>query len=366
MSFVDAWRSFWFAPVPLTRLAVFRVLVMALAFVELRAYTPAFLAGAELAHSGVEGAFWNPIFALTALDLEPPSPELAALCVRIGAVAALCGIVGLFSNLSCAVAASSLLYTAAMVYSFEKVHHDKVALAFTLLVLPLAPIGARLSLDASIARFFRAWRRSEPAPRDTLGDTSVFAGFPMRCTQVTLAIGYGCAGLSKLIIAGPQWANGYTLMGYLAEFELPWSPWFVGGVVRMTAFSIFALGLQLAFPLILIWPRLAWLFVPAAISNHIVNWMTLDTGPYASLWILTLAFVPFEQVPGWVREGLRSRSWPRRVFALVAPLAPTLLIGWLWFAHYLPPWSAFLAVAMLAMLWRSLARASQVVLTEIQ
>lgn len=356
MRFVEAWQRFWFRPAPLARLAAFRVLVMALVFVELRAYAPALLNGCRLAHSGAEGAQWNPIFLVSTLGLRPIAPELAELILVVGGIAALCGLVGLFSNLSCAVAGLVLLFEAAMVYSFEKVHHDKFALALTLLVLPLAPIGARLSLDAWIGALVRKWRGGAPQSIDEASGVSEFARFPLRCTQVSLAIGYGCSGLSKWVLAGPQWANGYTLMSFLSEFDRPWTPWVVGGVERMTIFSVFALAVQVTFPLILVWPRLAWFFVPAVISNHVVNWMTMDTGPYASLWILTFAFVPFERVPTWVSESLRSTSWFRRVLAVVAPLAPMALIGWLWFAHYLPPWSASIAVVLVAAGWRSLAR----------
>ncbi len=337
MRFLEAWREFWFRPASLERLALFRILLMTLVCVEFIAYEPMLLAGAELAASRVEGAFWNPIFAVSALGLEPPSPELARSVMTVGSIAAACGLLGLLSNLSCAVAGACLVYAAAMVYSFEKVHHDKAALAFTLAVLPFAPIGARWSLDAAILRVLRAWRGGA-APDNSA--RSQFALFPLRFTQVTLALGYGAAGASKLIVAGPQWANGYTLMSFLAEFDMPATPWFAGGVERMMLFSVFALGVQLGFPSILFWPRLAWFFVPAVVLNHVINWLTLDTGPYASLWFLTIAFVPLERVSAWVRAALRSRRWRRRVLGVMAPLAPAALMSWMWFTHYLPAWSA--------------------------
>lgn len=353
MRFLELWREFWFRPAPLTRVAVFRVLVMALVCVEFIAYEPMLIAGSELAHACVEGAFWNPVFAVSALGLDPPTPEFARSVVVFGSAAAVCGLVGFATNLSCAIAGAALVYCAAMVYSFEKVHHDKVALAFTLAVLPLGPIGARWSLDSALARVLRAWR-NEPSAGST--ELSEFARFPLRFTQATLALGYGAAGVSKLVVAGPQWANGYTLMSFLAEFDQPWSHWVGGGVVRMTFFSVFALAVQLAFPALLFWPRLAWGLVPAVVVNHLVNWMTLDTGPYASLWFLTIVFVPFERVPGWVRTALRSKSWLRRALGLLVPLAPTALMVWLWFAHYLPAWVAIVFVPLGAAALLALSR----------
>jgi hypothetical protein len=355
--FVDAWQRFWFRPAPLARLAAFRMLVMALVFVELRAYAPALRNACRLAHSGAEGAHWNPIFLVSILGLRPIAPELAEQILLVGGVAALCGIVGLFSNASCAVAGLVLIYETALVYSFEKVHHDKFALAFTLLALPLAPIGARASLDAVLANLARAWRGADRVEAPTHSD---LARFPLRCTQVSLAVGYGCAGLSKLVIAGPQWVNGYTLMSYLAEFDFPWSPLIAGGVMRMTLFSVVALATQLSFPGVLLWRPLAWFCLPAVVGNHVVNWMTMDTGPYASLWFLTVAFLPLERVPEWIRESLRSTSWPRRVLGVVAPLAPALLVGWLWFGHYLPGWSATLLLPIAATLLLRLTRTTPV------
>jgi hypothetical protein len=360
MSFVEralaSWERFWFAPVPLARLAAFRALVMALVLVDLIAYAPAFREGHRLASSGNGAARWNPIFAFDVLGILPGTPAQAEAVVAVGLVAATLAIVGLASRASCAVAGLALLYVAATVYSFEKVHHDKVALAFTLVALPFAPVGARGSVDAALRSAWRAWRgRSGPERARDEPDPAGLAGVPIRVTQVSLAIGYGCAGLSKLAIAGPEWVNGYTLMAITSEFDGPWTPWLAGDVTRMAAFSAFALATQLAFPLALFSRRAVWILVPAVVATHVVNWKTLDTGPYATLWFLGIAFVALERVPAWMRESLASPSPSRRALGVVVPLAPTALVAWLWFGHYLPAWTLVVWIpiaATLALAWK--------------
>jgi hypothetical protein len=326
MRLAEAWNRFWFEPAPLARLAAFRALVMALVFCDLLAYSATALRNSALVDAGSAGLHWRPIYAFKLLGLQPIGVSTAEAVVAVGLIAAAMGAIGLCSNLSCVVAGLSSIYLSGLVYSFEKVHHDKIALAFTVLALPLAPIGARGSLDALIRRIFRALRGE---PQGIEPATSVFARFPLRVAQVSLAIGYAGAGISKLVIAGPEWVNGYTLMAIFAEFDTPWSVWLGGGVVRASLLSIGALFVQCTFPVILVRPRWAWFYVPAAFGFHIGNWLSMDTGPYMTVWFLLIAFVPLERVPGWVREHLRSRSPARVALGLLAPGIPIAVVAWI-------------------------------------
>ena len=101
--------------------------------------------------------------------------------------------------------------------------------------------------------------------------------------------------------------------------------------VRESHHALFRAASQIATPLItaygwrlamVIVSLLVWmLLVPAVVMNHVVNWMTLDTGPYASLWFLTVVFVPFD------RNGRPSGEWETFADGFAGSSGPLLRVS---------------------------------------
>jgi hypothetical protein len=167
---------------------------------------------------------------------------------------------------------------------------------------------------------------------------------PIRLTQVTLALGYCGAGVAKILIGGAEWFNGYTLQGIMLGHDGEWSRLFASSVLLCQLQSWFVVGVQALFPIVLLWPRAAWFFVPAATSFHLMTWATMDTGPYMRVWLLLFAFVPLEEVPTALRRACLERG--------VAGVVPTTvviayvgLVGWV--ANRVIPTWALLSVLVL-------------------
>lgn len=331
----------WLGPAPLTRLAVFRILILGLLALDLHASAPrAFLHAASVDAGGP--APWNPIFLFELLGIEPLGTDAAWMLYRVGLLSCLLGALGLFSRASTLVAFLVSLFWTAYVYSQGKAHHDKVALTFALSALPLAPSGARLSLDAWLARVRRVRRGADPFEVTVLGD---FAALPLQLTRWTAALGYFFAGASKLYLSGLDWTNGYSLMAIMMHHDNTWSAALSRSPELCRWMSLAVLLFQVSFPLALFSVRARWLYLPAAVGFHLGTWQTMDTGPYMTLWFTLIAFLPLERIPAW----WGGRFWAR-LPVVVIPMALVLYVVSL----YVPLLAAALALFLLT--WVLLAR----------
>lgn len=341
------WDRFWFAPIPLTRLGIWRVLVCAVALYDLLLYSGTVLKDAAAVAGGSELRSWNPIYLFDVLRLEPIGTDAALWVQAVGVIALSCGILGIWPRTSCLVGGIVLVYWTGLAYSFGKPHHDKIALTFALLLLPLAPCGARISWHAVRSAWRRA-RRGEPElPEDASGPA-----FPLRVAQITIALGYCAAGASKLMLGGFEWFNGYSLQGSLLGHDNDAARFVAGSVLLCRLQSVGLVSTQVLFPLVLVLPVARWFFLPMAITFHLITWATMDTGPYMRLWILLAVFLPLERVPAIVRGWLQGRWWQAVPAALVAVGLPALVI---WIVSIVVPgwalWVGFGSLAVAAVLY---------------
>jgi predicted DCC family thiol-disulfide oxidoreductase YuxK len=316
-----AWDRFWFAPIPLARLGSWRALVCAVALYDVLLYAGTVLRDARLVDAGSTDRSWNPIYLFDLLGVQPIGVATAQLVLGAAIVTLALGAVGLWSRTCCLLGGLLFVYWTGLAYSFGKPHHDKIALTFALLALPWSPAGARISVDAILAAFRRA-RRGEPEPP---ADRTTAAA-PLRLAQVTIAIGYCAAGLSKLWLGGLAWFNGYTLQGILLAHDNGAARWFASSVAWCRFQSVGLVVTQAAFPLLFVLPKLRWFFLPSATLFHLVTWVTMDTGAYMRLWLLLAAFLPLEAVPAIVRGWLRSGALRAIPAALLALGLPALVV----------------------------------------
>jgi hypothetical protein len=248
------------------------------------------------------------------------------------------GVVGLFTRVACAVVAVLTFYWIGSEYSLGKPHHTCIALMFGLFALPLAPVGARLSLDSLLSRR-RAARRG--AAHFAVPERAPWAALPLRMTQLTIAIGYFFSGATKLAVSGLEWANGYTLMGIMVENRSPWTDHLSGHHALLVLMSATLLLAQSGFPLVLAWSPLRWLFVPLAVLFHFMAMKTMATGPFLTLVLTLSAFVALERVPAVLACSARTGPWWRRSLAIGAFAAFAWWIAALYCANK-PEWFPWL------------------------
>lgn len=312
------WDRFWFGEASLVRLAVFRIVIMATALYALYQFEDSVFQQAQDVTYRYMRTSWRPIYAFEVLHLGPPDAAAATALFGILLAAILLGAVGLCSRVACAVAAALSLYWIGVAYSVGKPHHDCIALAFALAALPFAPVGARLSVDALIARWRRASRGEDGVEAPTL---AARAALPLRLTQITIALGYVFSGWTKLAVSGFGWANGYTLQGIMLEFDAPWTDFFAGEPAWCAAMSVGLLAFQTSFFLIFVRAVLRWVFIPLAVAFHVMTWKTMSTGPFLTLWFTLACFVPWERTPAFLSARVLAGPAWRRVLWSAATLA---------------------------------------------
>jgi hypothetical protein len=187
-----------------------------------------------------------------------------------------------------------------MTSSLGKVVHNDVLLLLCLVPLLPAPAGAAWSLDAR--------RRRAP-----LGPSPMY-GWPVRTAMVVVAGAYFFSGLAKLLHAGPAWVTSGNLRWvlYAASDQQPVpNPYALFVADRPVLAHLLAaatLVVELGFPLVLWRPRLAWLFLPAAVAMHAGIWLAMRLNYSAMAATAVLVMVDW---PG-VADRLRGDAAARR------------------------------------------------------
>jgi hypothetical protein len=285
----------WFAPASLRELALVRILVFGgqtLFFILLpNSYYRPLTRHIELASSTTLS--YEPIAVLRLLLLPlgswgqvRPGAELLWAAFAVAFLAGLLATVGLFSRVAMIAAALANTLIVAHWYSYGDHHHAEALMVIALNVLALSPCAAVWSLDA-----VRRRRAGRPAPPDA----SVFARWPLRLMQWTIALTYLSAAGSKFMIGGLQWFNGYTMMyHYLflgltpghdrALYMATLPPWL--HVVP----SVFTFVFELTFFVAILVPRTVWWYVLAGIAFHLAIYLTMGIGFFQTM-LLYVVFI---------------------------------------------------------------------------
>ena len=320
---VRLWRNYWFPPTPLVYLALVRIIAVGTQLGVMllpRGYKLRYFGGL----AALPDSMYKPLPALQ-LFLFPfgldarPSFELLTIIYWVTAVAGASALLGLKSRLSLLVFAAGSTFLQAFKYSFGDLHHREALMIVTLWLLVLAPAGRVLSLDSYFAT------RNSPFGR-RLQKKSIFAAWPLLLIQNLLGLVYLDAALRKLYAGGLDWVNGYTLQYYLysdasergSEFGL----WLARQHTMACILSWITILWEGTFFLLLIFPRLVWLYLPLGIGLH-VGMAMAGVASFPQFMALYAAFIPLLWNYGgravamkWraYREGLVTKT-PARVGA---------------------------------------------------
>jgi hypothetical protein len=218
---ISAW---WFRPVPLARIAVFRVI--AYLFIPIDVFvTTAWVR----AHAEVPTEWYAPLLIGRLLHLPTPTHTVVLVVQWALVLAALAAATGRAPRLLGT--AVFLLYAEWMVIamSYGKVDHDRIAFLVALAVLPT--IG--------VARF-RDRRSSESA------------GFAMAAVLITVMLTYFLAAWAKIRFGGWDWATGSTLTRAVVRRGTDLSMWTLDVAWLLPAAQWVMLVFEFASPLILL------------------------------------------------------------------------------------------------------------------
>jgi len=216
--------GWWFRPVPLARIAVFRVI--AYLFIPIDVFlTTAWVR----AHADVPTEWYAPLLVGRLLHLPTPTHTVVLVVQWALVIAAVAAATGRAPRLLGTTV--FLLYAEWMVIamSYGKVDHDRIAFLVALAVLPT--IGR--------ARF-RDRRPSEAA------------GFAMAAVLVTVMLTYFLAAWAKIRFGGWDWPTGATLTRAVVRRGTDLSDWTLNVPYLLPAAQWVMIVLELAAPLILL------------------------------------------------------------------------------------------------------------------
>jgi hypothetical protein len=263
---------------------------------------------------------YRPLSYMTLLD-QMPSSALTRAALIAGIVAAALAIVGLRARTMLAIALAAALLLNGMYTAQGKVMHNDVLLMLVLLAIVCSRHGDAWSIDGWLARR-RAGRADQPAPTAAADATAY--GWPLRTAMVVVSLAYLIAGLHKIVNSGGLgWAASDNMRWLLylasdtqghnsAAFWIAEHPL----IAHLSAYGLMAT--ELLFFVVLLKPRLRWVFVPAAVALHAGTWVTLRLDYSAQLLTVVIVFVTWPSVVAWL--GRRRRALPRA--AALAAAAP--------------------------------------------
>ena len=189
-------------------------------------------------------------------------------------------------------------------YSYGEYHHPEALFIVFLFLLAFCPCGDCLSLDAWIRR--RGGRgEGRPWYRGTAGRLAMW---PLVTVQCLLAVAYADAAMSKLIVGGPSWFNGYTLQNYLLFDGIRNDTWGVHIAPYRWVCVLMAVGavaFESSFWLLLIprvrrLPGVLPLMLLAGVGLH-GGIYVLQQAPFFQFMVLYLTWVPWERWFGATR-----------------------------------------------------------------
>ena len=137
--------------------------------------------------------------------------------------------------------------------------------------------------------------------------------------MVVVAGAYFFSGLAKLLHAGPGWVTGGNLRWvlYAASDQQPVpNPYALFVADRPVLAHLLAaatVAVELGFPLVLWRPRLAWLFLPAAVALHAGIWLAMRLDYSAMAATALLVVVDWPSVAARLRPTAAPRGQPAPV-----------------------------------------------------
>ncbi|HEY3631491.1 MAG TPA: hypothetical protein VGL21_11355 [Jatrophihabitantaceae bacterium] len=216
--------GWWFTPMPLSRIAILRVIVYL--------YVPIDVIGAGSgvrAHARLGRQLYHPLYISRLLHLPVPTAALVTTIEITVVVAALVAATGRAPRLSGGLAAALYLCWMLVAMSYGKVDHDRFAFLVALAVLPT--VGAARVSDRS---------------------RSAAAGWALRCVHVAIVLTYFLSAWAKIRFGGWNWPTGATLERALIRRKTEFSSWLLDKPEFLVPMQFAMIIGELSSPLVLL------------------------------------------------------------------------------------------------------------------
>lgn len=289
---LKAWTTYWFRSVPVIYLSFLRVVAVGAQLIMLLmegGYGLRQLAGL----ASLPDSMFKPLPALQMFLLPfgsdaRPSFALVTVIYWITAAVGVAALVGWMSRISLLLFAIGNTFLQAFAYSFGDLHHREALMIITLWLLAFSPAGGALSFDSYFGN-----RNSSRLKK--FRERSIFAAWPLILVQHLFGLVYLDAALRKLYAGGVEWVNGYTLQYYLysdaSRRGSAFGLWLARQHTAACIFSWVTILWEGTFFLVLIFPRLVWIYLPLGIGLH-TGMALAGVASFPQFLALYVVFVP--------------------------------------------------------------------------
>ncbi|HVE90959.1 MAG TPA: MFS transporter permease [Actinomycetota bacterium] len=260
----SAWIRFWYDPVPLRRLQLFRVLIYL--YVPLDVVLTRFPAD----HGLLPASWYAPLWIGRALGIPAPTRVGMALVLVSLLSIPLVAAAGRARRLAGPAVALLYGYWCLIGFSYGKVDHDRVALLVALAVLPTV-----------------AWTAED--------GTSAAAGWAMRMVQVAVALTYFLAGVTKMLVSGPSWITSSILISAITRRGTMFADPLLQFPRLLHLMQLGIIVFELTALLMLVRGRVGRLYVWMAALFHTVTFVGI-TIYFRAHMICLISFAPLERL----------------------------------------------------------------------
>jgi predicted DCC family thiol-disulfide oxidoreductase YuxK len=246
---------------------------------------------------------WGPI-----LKLFPVRAPVVAIVCLLFAAACIAAIAGVFTRVSCLLAAVLSIYALGVPQFYGKVNHYHHLVWFAL-ILGFSRCGDALSIDS----LFAAPKRADRGEIDSPAASRAY-GLPLRFMMALLALVYFFPGTWKLARGGWAWIFSDNLQIQMyekwAEFGT-WTPWLRVDHYPwlMPVLALFTICFEISFGWMVLWPRLRPVAALAGLAFHNGIGMLMRI-PFLALQFMYVIFVDWKGLFVAVGKRLFPRDLP--------------------------------------------------------
>lgn len=289
--------SWWFEPVPATRISLFAALVHGWVVVDVL-ITSSWVS----AHARLGGQLYRPLQVSRLLHLSTPTYSVAVVLqivvVTAAALALVADVRARYARTAGVVVAVAYSAWMLLAMSYGKVDHDRYAFLVVLAALP------------TVARRPRSHPAGNAAARVASTESGAFA---LRCVQLAVVATYFFAGWAKLRFGGPDWPTGAVLERALLRRHTALSGWLIDRPHLLVPMQFAMIGLELCSPLVLLArsDRARSMVAGSMYLFHLSVFLgvTISFLPHC---VAIAAFLPLERaLPALRRATARNRLVPR-------------------------------------------------------
>lgn len=217
-------------------------------------------------------AFYDPIPLYRLLHLPFPHPVASLALYGLMVAGAVLALLNIRPVLSATTAILLFILLQGYFYCFGKIDHGYTTYTYALLLLP-----------------FLLYNASQKS--------ATVSAWPLKLTQLVIALVYLLTGLEKLLVSHFTWASAETFRAYLLVHAAPAGLWVAESDFLCTILPVGALGFQLGFPLILFYRKLKYPLLAAGVLFHFGTVVLFGISSFWNPWVVVYVFfIDWERV----------------------------------------------------------------------